>query len=143
MERSRAGATCALIQGNYVGLGADGSTVLGSGNRVSVIGSSSTVGGTTAGEGNVIAAGGALALAFENAGGGGQTYHDGLVQGNHIGVNAAGTAIAGQVNDSGIDVGGWTNLTIGGTAAGAGNIIGGCGDGIRSRRLDRHLDPGQ
>src|SRR5262249_49782669 len=78
----------AVIQGNYIGFGADGNKILGTGNRVSIVGSSSTIGGTAAGEGNAIAGGGGTPLGFTNAGGsGGQTYHDGLVQGNKIGVN--------------------------------------------------------
>ena len=123
----------AVIQGNYAGIGADGSTILGTTNRVSIIGSSSTVGGTTAGEGNLIANYNGYPLSFSNAGGTGYTYHDGLVQGNLIGVNAAGTAItntAAFYDQVGIDVEGWTNLTVGGTSPGAANIIGGASPGI-------------
>ena len=122
-----------VIQGNYVGIGADGSTVLGGANRVVISGSSNTVGGSTAGAGNVIANYNAYALAFENGGGTGHTYHDGLVQGNRIGVNAAGTALTNTAtfyNSEGIYVGGWTNLTIGGTSPAAANIIGGALAGI-------------
>ncbi len=123
----------AVIQGNYVGIGADGSTVLGGANRVVVSGSSNTVGGSTAGSGNVIANYNAYSLAFENGGGTGKTYHDGLVQGNRIGVNAAGTALTNNADfydSEGIIVDGWTNLTIGGTSPGAANIIGGASPGI-------------
>src|SRR5262249_58317139 len=89
----------------------------------------STIGGTAAGEGNVIAGGGGTPLSFDNAGGSGRTYHDGLVRGNKIGVNAAGTATT-YTNGPCVLIAGWTNLTIGGTAAGAANIIGEANVGI-------------
>ena len=53
-----------------------------------------------------------------------------LVQGNYIGTNAAGTARAGQRPATAIDDLRPSNNTIGGTAAGAGNVISGnAGDG--------------
>jgi uncharacterized repeat protein (TIGR01451 family) len=129
----------AVIQGNYFGFGADGKTIVGAAYRVSVVGAASTIGGTAAGEGNVIAGGGGTALAFDNAGTGNMV--GGLVQGNKIGVNAAGTATV-HVNGLGVDVAGWTGVTIGGTAAGAANIIGSFNAGVGVRGSQRNLIQG-
>jgi hypothetical protein len=53
---------------------------------------------------------------------------DNVIQGNYIGVNAAGTDIIFQ--PTGIDVTNATNNLIGGTAFGAGNVISGNGTGV-------------
>ena len=64
-----------------------------------------------------------------------------VIQGNLIGTNKEGNAAIG--NDTGIRVdSGSVNNTIGGTAAGQGNVISGNGDGIliRVRRLRARRD---
>jgi CSLREA domain-containing protein len=107
-----------LVQGNYLGTDANGTTALGNGaDGVFVGGSSNTIGGTTAGARNVIS-GNRLA---------GVELHDpgaslNLVQGNYIGTNAAGTAALG--NGNGVYVLA-ANNTVGGKALGAGNVISG------------------
>ena len=119
------------IQGNYIGVSASGSSALGNGGAgVSVSNSGPhTIGGTTAGAGNVISANNqGIALA---AGTGPVT-----IQGNRIGTNAAGTADLGNLTD-GIYVGS-SGAVIGGSTSAAGNLISGNnGDGIRIYRASR------
>jgi hypothetical protein len=108
-----------LVQGNRIGTDVTGTAPLGNaGNGVTVAsGSYSTVvGGTAAGAGNLISGnrGTGIAVASNN---------------NRVEGNAMGTAISGTGplgNRVGISVAvGTTSVTIGGTAAGAGNLISG------------------
>jgi titin len=111
----------ALIQGNYIGTDATGNAALG--NGIGIYGSAGfEIGGSTAGAGNVISGNTAYGIRLIHAGG--------QIQGNRIGTDAAGTAAVG--NGVGISVGGF-NDTVGGTLAGAGNVISGNrGAGIMS-----------
>jgi titin len=103
------------LQGNFIGVGSDGTTSLGNtGNGVLVGGSSNTIGGTAAGAGNVI----------------GDNVQDGIsitggsnsVLGNFIGVASNGSFPIGNLAN-GVLISGNSNI-IGGTTAGAGNVIG-------------------
>jgi CSLREA domain-containing protein len=107
------GGTNLVIQGNYVGTDATGNAALGNAPYGIVVeGSGAIIGGTSPGAGNVISGNGnfGLSVAFNT-----------VVQGNRIGTNAAGTAGVGAQSE-GIQING-TNNTIGGTAAGAANVI--------------------
>ncbi len=110
----------AKIQGNYIGLGADGLTAVGNGKQGVFLDQDkgSTVGGTTAGAGNVISGNKAHAVDILHG------NSNDVVQGNFIGTNAAGN---GAVANGGVGVlvNGSSNVTIGGTADGAGNLISG------------------
>jgi hypothetical protein len=125
------------IQGNYIGTNAAGTAALSSGGvSQSVVGinintnissngpSNTTVGGTTAGARNVIAGNAAGNINFF-----GSTASGNVIQGNYIGINAAGTA-AIDLNGQGILLTYSSNFTIGGTVAGAGNVISGNSSGI-------------
>ncbi len=105
-----------LIDGNnLVSNGGDGVTISGS--------SSNTIGGTTTGSRNVIAAN-TSGIALRQI-----TATQNTIVGNYIGTNAAGTAASG--NFTGIDILLSENNTIGGTTAGARNVISGnSGEGI-------------
>jgi titin len=110
-------ATGNLILGNYIGVDATGTEALGNdiGVWVDNVGDN-IIGGTASGAGNVIS-GNREGITFWETGATGN-----LVQGNFIGTNAAGdTAIP---NGMGIPVYSPGN-TIGGTEAGAGNLISG------------------
>lgn len=113
-----------LIQANYLGVGADGTTARQNFRGVVLSNSSNNViGGTTAAARNVVSGNGASGIDI--------TGNSNVVQGNFVGTNAAGTAALPQpggvtVNSSS------TNNLIGGTAAGAGNLISGHQFGIQA-----------
>ncbi len=112
-----------VVQGNYIGLDATGTTAIGNGDDGVWVGTGATgttIGGTTAGAGNVISGNIDVGIVISGTGTSGT-----VVQGNYIGTNAAGTGAVAN-GDDGIWIGGGaTNSTIGGTTAGARNIISG------------------
>ncbi len=113
------------VQGNYIGVKADGTGVLSNnGGGIDMLYSGNNlIGGTSAAARNVIAVGGGpISIAGVNGG-------NNTVQGNFIGINPAGTAAMGGVSAGPVTVSSDGNL-IGGTDPGAGNVIGNCADGI-------------
>jgi len=104
------------VAGNLIGLNAAGTAALAnSTDGVSVGAANNTVGGTTSGARNVISGNGAAGIKV--------TAGSATIQGNHIGVAGDGSAAAGNAIN-GIHVSGTSaTTTIGGSAAGAGNII--------------------
>ena len=114
-----------LIQGNLIGTDITGSVDLGNvGFGVHVaVGADNTIGGVTAAARNVISGNDIFGILI-----GGDTTAN-RVQGNFIGTNSAGTAAIPNAA-LGVIIFGPGN-TIGGTAAGAGNVISGnSGEGI-------------
>ncbi len=106
------------ITSNDIGITPSGSAV-GNGIGVNIqLASQSTIGGTTAGMGNVVS-GNSTGIAMASAGSG---TSNNLVVGNFIGTNIAGTAAV--PNGVGIDDQG-TGDTIGGVAGTSGNVISG------------------
>ena len=123
------------IQGNFIGTDATGSAVLGTQGTGLFLAFSSanadtTIGGTTAAARNVIVAGSASGAGGPDGIFISENSERTIVQGNYIGLNAAGTAALGRAQ-LGIQNRGPTTL-IGGTASGAGNVIAGCGTGIQT-----------
>lgn len=116
------GATGTLIRGNLIGTNAAGVAALGNAlDGVGIFASGNTVGGAVAGAGNVISGNGP-----PNGGSGvylDPSGTDTVVQGNRIGTNAAGTAALPNVFN-GVQIRSSGNQ-IGGTAAGAGNLVSG------------------
>jgi Domain of unknown function DUF11 len=112
-------ATGVLIQGNLIGTDGTGDAALPNQNDgILLSNSSNTVGGTTAGARNIISGNGVRGVEIF---GGGNTGN--LVEGNSIGTNKSGTGSLGN-EASGVYISGTaSNATIGGEAAGAGNII--------------------
>jgi len=111
-----------LVQGNYIGVDVTGTLDLGNTNQgVAIFGTTNAnnvIGGTTLGAGNVISGNNDRGVMISSAGTTGT-----LVQGNKIGTNAAGTA--GIPNNTGgvrFDAGTSNNM-VGGTVAGADNLI--------------------
>jgi hypothetical protein len=129
IHHDNGGAT--VIQGNYIGTDAAGAAALPnsevglmmSGTRAAVIG------GTASGAGNLIS--GNAKNGIELNGGINGTPNRGVVfQGNRIGTDAAGVNAIPNGGD-GMFIGPTSNLLVGGTSAGAGNVISGnSGDGI-------------
>jgi hypothetical protein len=106
-----------VIQGNYIGTNAAGAPTLG--NLEDGIyfedSSNNIIGGTTAAARNVISANGWSGITLWGAGSGN------VVQGNYIGVDAAGGALGN--GEEGVLIVTSGPDTVGGTAAGAGNLI--------------------
>jgi hypothetical protein len=108
------------IEGNFIGTDVTGTAALANGDfGISLAGGANTIGGTAAGAGNVISGNSTDGILIGNQGQPGNT-----IQGNLIGSDVTGTvAITGQ-SVAGINVGPFSvNNLIGGTVAGAGNLI--------------------
>jgi uncharacterized repeat protein (TIGR01451 family) len=119
------------VQGNFIGTDATGTFGLGNqSDGVEMLSGTGnvtncTVGGTTAGAGNVISANTGVGVQFITVG------TSNLVQGNLIGTDASGSIDLGN-GSSGVAINEANNCTVGGTVAGAGNVISGNGsNGVR------------
>ncbi|MGZ5482374.1 MAG: beta strand repeat-containing protein [Pyrinomonadaceae bacterium] len=112
-----------LIQGNYIGTNASGTAAVGNSNYAVFLflSSNGTVGGTAAGAGNVISGNNGNAIQ-SHADGNGNGGANNTIQGNLIGVNAAGNAPLGN-SGTGINLSGVDNNVVGGSTAAARNII--------------------
>src|SRR5262249_54961353 len=129
------GAARNLVQGNFISTNADGTTQLpivstGANNEgVSILDApNNTIGGTTAGAGNVI-----TTVKVRNPGATGN-----LVQGNFIGIDVTGTTPLAS-DGNGVTIVAAPSTTIGGTTPGARNVISGNVGGIfiaGSARMD-------
>ncbi len=120
------GASGTLVQGNYIGTDVTGTAALGNYSGIYTLNdSNTTIGGVIAGTRNVISGngGGGSNTGGVQIGGSGD-----LVEGNYIGTNATGTAALPNVY--GVYVFGGDHTTIGGTTAGARNIISGNYQGV-------------
>jgi titin len=129
-----------VVQGNYIGLNAAGTAALGntnSGVRLTAGARFNTIGGTNAGEGNVIS-GNRQAGLDANVGAFGN-----IIQGNLIGTLPSGTSALGNLQ-YGVAFSLATNNLVGGTITAARNVIAGNGwDGVglvgasaRSNRIE-------
>ncbi|MFN2511686.1 MAG: Calx-beta domain-containing protein [Pyrinomonadaceae bacterium] len=110
-----------IIDGNFIGTNLSGTAALcNSGNGVFMFNSSNnTIGGTTPAARNIISGNRFPGIAI-----GGEFSTLNLVQGNYVGTNVAGTGDLGNEGNGIIVING-TNHVIGGTAAGAGNLVSG------------------
>ena len=108
------------MQGNFIGTDASGMAAVpnSAGGVLISNASGNTIGGTTPGARNIISGNGGSGIAL------GRSPGPNLIQGNFIGVSAAGGPLGNTGHGvllsvvSGVD-----GNTIGGTAAGAGNVI--------------------
>ncbi len=108
------------VEGCYVGTDASGAVAVPNFFGLLVVAAGATIGGTAAGDANVISGNADEGIDLDGA--------DCVVEGNEIGTDASGTVAVGNSGD-GIFVG-W-NATIGGTASSDANVISGnAGDGI-------------
>jgi hypothetical protein len=123
IELTGSATTLNTIQGNLIGLNAAGTGTIGNdfdGIHVSLGASSQYHRGTAAGAGNVVAGNGASGIQIEGSG-----SDDNTIQGNYIGTDITGLVGLGNGN-SGVKLGNSAaNNLVGGTNAGAGNVIAG------------------
>ena len=116
-------ATANLIQGNYIGLNATGQSALA--NKlcgVHIQSSGNCVGGALDGAGNVISGNGQDGVFLDGAG-----AANNIVQGNVVGLAASGATALGN-GRAGVGLSGAPGNRIGGTTAGAGNLVSANGD---------------
>ena len=118
-----------FVRGNYIGTDVTGAVavpnqggVSGGGVKINFA-DNQVIGGTTAAERNVISGNARDGLILNS-------ISSITLQGNYIGTNAAGTGPLGNALSGVATVGGASGITIGGTAAGAGNVISGNSKGI-------------
>ena len=123
------------ITGSYIGIDPTGTKPMPNNDEgIEIESSYNTIGGVAPGDRNVISGNDGEGIRIDGAGlVDGASFN--LVEGNYIGTNAAGTSAVANTavgvsitgtNTSSSDPGA-TNNTIGGTAAGAGNVISGNG----------------
>ncbi len=106
-----------VIQGNFIGTDVSGTADLGNSYGIEVENSTgNTIGGTTAGNGNLISGNRFYGIFLDNS-------PDNDIAGNFIGTDGSGTAALG--NEIGIRLLGSSSNTIGGALAGERNIISG------------------
>jgi hypothetical protein len=107
------------VKGNYIGTDAAGTAAIPNGAGVLIMtgAQNNTIGGSSAGQRNVISGNTSYGLLIQGTG---TTAN--RVEGNYIGTNAAGTAEIANATGVGITANALES-TIGGTAAGEGNLI--------------------
>jgi hypothetical protein len=139
-----------VIQGNYIGVNPSGATTPAgrrqiAGIRLATDSNVNQIGGTTPGAGNVISGHAGAAPFGQNDGWGIICFGSGLnvIQGNLIGTDASGTVPVGNLYDGLYFYGVSRTNTIGGTTAGARNVISGNGRyGIQLRDAYQNLVQG-
>jgi hypothetical protein len=115
------GSSGNLVQGNLIGTEVTGTFALGNNLGVAVSSANNTIGGTTTGARNVVSGNRSAGILVVSSGT--------IIQGNYIGTDRTGTSAV--PNAIGVSVSS-SNNTIGGTTAGAGNVIAfNDGDGVR------------
>ncbi len=127
-------ANSGTVQGNHIGINAAGTAAAPNSEGIQIAGGTWYIGGTAAGAGNVISGNAGASGLFANG-------CSCSFQGNRIGTNSAGTAAV--PNGIGIYVQGSGSVIIGGSAAGAGNIVSGNrGNGIELHTLNAPIIEG-
>jgi hypothetical protein len=118
-----------LVQNNYLGMNAAGTTAIGGGQGVlisgiqgaTIGGASGSLGGSCSGVCNLIAgSAGSAGLVINDA-----TSSGNLIQGNFFGTDVTGTLARSNGSAANINISATSTVTIGGTAAGTGNLISG------------------
>jgi hypothetical protein len=135
------------VSGNFIGTDPTGTIAMPGGHGIQIVnGSTNTIGGTTPAARNVVAGDGAerVEILAQFAGSGPTSATANQVQGNYIGTNASGTAALGT-GSRGVHLGGngnTMNNVIGGTAAGAGNLLSGNSTGVEIENSTANLVQG-
>jgi CSLREA domain-containing protein len=111
------------IQGNYIGTDLTGTVDLGNGTNGVAISQGSggnLIGGTAAGDGNLISGNGEFGIIIVDPG-----SNNNIIQGNFIGTDGTGAADLGNTSVGVVIGAGASDNLVGGTEAGARNIISG------------------
>lgn len=120
--RIQAGATGTTVLGNFVGTDPTGTVALPNVHGIGISGSATannTIGGTSASARNLVAGNSNLGIVLES------TTSGNTIQGNWVGLDVSGAAaISAQTNGIQVQTGATGNV-IGGTTAGAGNVVSG------------------
>ena len=122
---SGASVTGVVVEGNTIGTDANSDTGLGndySGVQIDSAATMNTIGGTTAGAGNLISDNGDDGILISDTGTSGN-----VVEGNNVGLNVAQSAALGNTFGGVAIINGATDNTIGGTSSGAANTVAGNG----------------
>ncbi|MBI2432645.1 MAG: immunoglobulin domain-containing protein, partial [Candidatus Hydrogenedentes bacterium] len=123
------GTTGNVVENNYIGTTITGNAAVANGTHGILItnsASGNTIGGTTPGARNVISGNTRDGIRVVDA-----ASNSNIIRGNRIGVNSAGTPAVANL-DNGVSLFGGSGTIVGGTVAGAGNLISGnSDDGIR------------
>jgi hypothetical protein len=118
-----------LIQNNYLGMNAAGTTAIGGGQGIfisgiqgaTIGGASGSLGGSCSSVCNLIAGStGSVGLLLNDPANSGN-----LIQGNFFGTDVTGTLARSNGSSANISIAATSTVTIGGTAAGTGNLISG------------------
>ena len=118
IEIAGSGATGNTVQGNFIGIDGSGVAAVANESGVYINGASgNTIGGTTGEARNIIAGNGEYGVVLGN----GATNN--AVQGNYIGLDNSGSVAGNGL--TGVQIQDAPGNTIGGTAAGSGNVISG------------------
>ena len=109
--------------GNRIGTDLSGTQAVGNGQDGVLIDSalSNTIGGTTAGAGNLISAN--RSQGIEIGGTAADPARMNVIEGNRIGTTATGSAALGNAQDGVFLAAGAVNNTVGGTVPAAGNLV--------------------
>ena len=120
---SGVGSTDNVVQGNFIGTDATGTAAKGNtgdGVRIRSGASNNFIGGTVAGEGNVISGNTSDGVYISSS-------NSNFVQGNYIGLDTTGLAALGN-GDDGVQISDGADNVVGGTVPGARNVISGNAD---------------
>jgi uncharacterized repeat protein (TIGR01451 family)/CSLREA domain-containing protein len=107
-----------VIEGNYIGTDAAGTSALGNSYGIVVRGGNSTIGGTTVASRNLVSGNTQAGVRIEGGGSGN------AVQGNYVGTNVSGTAALGN-GARGVEIVDGSFNTVGGLTPEARNVISG------------------
>ena len=125
IEVSDAGTNTNVVEGNYVGTDVTGTKALANGSDGILVDNgaqSNTIGGTTTGARNLVSGNSFAGIQVEGTTTGTDTKNN-LVEGNYVGTDVTGAKALGNLSDGIFVNNGATNNTIGGSAAGAGNLV--------------------
>ena len=128
VEIANSMATANTVEGNEIGTDSSGAFALANGgDGVFIVGApGNTIGGINAAASNVISGNANSGVEIRGA-----AANSNLIEGNLIGTDATGMTTLGNSNGGVYVDGGAPSNTIGGSAAGAGNVISGnAGDGV-------------